>query len=291
MNIEQCENKNEYITTETKPSKSMDKLKLNEKQYSENNSSESKDIINTNINNFVALGFESVVLSAKNLIKIDKIINIILLFSLLLIPFLHNYYLFLLQITLKLFFVIFCNIDLDNVKNDSKEDIVYKSEVEPVLNIIKSSKKVLRRLTSSKVIDGKYAGGAGEFAKLIPCKVSQRLPFPFKTKSKVLVLKSKDESLFFLEDKLLLIVGDKIGVVDYLDIFFKVKKVQFMEKNKVPKDSKVIGKTWKYRNKNGTRDRRFKDNVEYPICLYGEFDVKSDFGLDISIIFSNPKDI
>ena len=73
--------------------------------------------------------------------------------------------------------------------------------------------------------------------------------------------------------------------------FFKVKKVQFMEKNKVPKDSKVIGKTWKYRNKNGTRDRRFKDNVEYPICLYGEFDVKSDFGLDISIIFSNPKDI
>ena len=64
-----------------------------------------------------------------------------------------------------------------------------------------------------------------------------------------------------------------------------------MEKNKVPKDSKIIGKTWKYRNKNGTRDRRFKDNVEYPICLYGECDLKSDFGVDISIIFSNPKDL
>lgn len=107
MKIEQYENKNEYITTETKPSKSKKKFKLNEKQYSENNCFESKYIINTNINNFVALGFDSVVLSATNFIKIDKIINIILLFSFLSIPFLCNYYLFLLPIILKLLFITF----------------------------------------------------------------------------------------------------------------------------------------------------------------------------------------
>lgn len=294
MNIEKYQNKNVgYVTTETKSLKHKKKLKLNEKKYSENNSSESKDIINTNINNFVALGFDSVVLSATNFIKIDKIINVIIILSALLVAFFQNhFYLFLLPIIFKFLFITFCRVDLDNIKNDYyKDDFIYKSKIEPILNIIKSSKKVWRRFSSSKVLDEKYAGGAGEFAKLVPCKVFKKIPFPFKTKANVCVLKCENESLFFLEDKLLILIGDNIGVVDYLDIFVKSKKIQFMEKNKVPKDSKIIGKTWKYRNKNGTRDRRFKDNVEYPICLYGECDLKSDFGVDISIIFSNPKDL
>lgn len=35
-------------------------------------------------------------------------------------------------------------------------------------------------------------------------------------------------------------------------------------------DTKVVGYTWKFVNKNGTRDKRFKDNKKIPIVEYGE---------------------
>ncbi|TDE35441.1 hypothetical protein E1B25_17530 [Antarcticimicrobium sediminis] len=37
-----------------------------------------------------------------------------------------------------------------------------------------------------------------------------------------------------------------------------------------PSDATMVGQTWKYVNKNGSPDRRFKDNRQLPICLFQE---------------------
>lgn len=294
MNTKTKSQKTEYITTEIKSPKRKKKLKLNEKKYSENNSFEIKKIVSTNINNLVPLGFEHLVLSAQKAIIIDRYINIF--FSILVIsiaflhlfnfPYLYSFYLLSLTVIFKILFEIFYRINLETNNIESPSSI-YQEKITPILKIIKSSKKIWRQLTTSEVIDRKYSSGASEFTKLENCSVSKYAPFPFKTKLEITTIKSSKEIVVFLPNKLLIIKGKNIGIIDYFDTFVDVKKIEFIEKNKVPKDSKIIGKTWKYRNKNGTRDRRFKNNVEYPICIYGKLELKSEFGLDLSIIFSN----
>jgi hypothetical protein len=46
----------------------------------------------------------------------------------------------------------------------------------------------------------------------------------------------------------------------------------------VPPDAIVVGQTWKYVNKKGGPDRRFKDNQQLPICLFDEIGMISNSG-------------
>lgn len=62
---------------------------------------------------------------------------------------------------------------------------------------------------------------------------------------------------------------------------------RFIEEEAVPKDAEVVGRTWKYVNKSGGPDRRFKNNRELPICLYGEIELRSESGLNTVLMFSN----
>ena len=62
---------------------------------------------------------------------------------------------------------------------------------------------------------------------------------------------------------------------------------RFIEREKVPKDAKVVDYTWQYVNKSGGPDKRFQNNKKIPICLYGEMEIKSATGLNTDIMFSN----
>ncbi|MES3016777.1 MAG: DUF4236 domain-containing protein [Bacteroidota bacterium] len=73
--------------------------------------------------------------------------------------------------------------------------------------------------------------------------------------------------------------------IDEIDII--LESVRFIESEKVPGDSKVIDQTWYKVNKNGSPDRRFRDNYQIPICQYGNIDMKSKTGLNESYMFSN----
>ncbi|MGB6152978.1 MAG: DUF4236 domain-containing protein, partial [Pricia sp.] len=56
---------------------------------------------------------------------------------------------------------------------------------------------------------------------------------------------------------------------------------------KIPKDSKVIDRTWAKVNKNGTPDKRFKGNYQIPVVKYGEIQLSTDTGLNEEYEFSN----
>lgn len=62
---------------------------------------------------------------------------------------------------------------------------------------------------------------------------------------------------------------------------------RFIEDERIPKDAQVIGQTRQYINKSGGPDRRFKNNRQMPVCLYGEIALTADSGLNTVIIFSN----
>lgn len=47
----------------------------------------------------------------------------------------------------------------------------------------------------------------------------------------------------------------------------------------MPKDGKIVGYTWNKTNKNGTPDKRFKDNYQIPIAAYGELSITTSNGV------------
>ena len=106
------------------------------------------------------------------------------------------------------------------------------------------------------------------------------LPF-LNAKHKALYFENKNGSDIYIYPGFISLFDDKksFGLVELneVDVFFK--ESPFMEEEGVPSDAKVVGKTWAKVNKNGTPDKRFKDNYEIPVVEYGELTFKSKGGV------------
>lgn len=83
--------------------------------------------------------------------------------------------------------------------------------------------------------------------------------------------------------------GYEFALVDLADLTIEFSTCRFFEDEGVPKDSKIVGKTWLKCNKDGSRDKRFVDNYEIPIVQYGELHIKSSSGINEVYMFSNPE--
>ena len=77
------------------------------------------------------------------------------------------------------------------------------------------------------------------------------------------------------------------GIIDLKNISFIYSDSNFIEEETVPSDSKNIGYTWKYCNKNGSPDRRYANNYQIPIQQYGEIAISSSEGLNEEFMISN----
>lgn len=79
----------------------------------------------------------------------------------------------------------------------------------------------------------------------------------------------------------------KFALVGFNELELTHSGVRFVETGTVPSDSKVIDRTWAKVNKNGSPDKRFKDNYQIPIVKYGEINLSSGTGLNEEYQFSN----
>lgn len=80
---------------------------------------------------------------------------------------------------------------------------------------------------------------------------------------------------------------NQFALIDIKDFQTTFSQQRFLEKGKIPSDTKVIDKTWAKVNKNGTPDKRFVGNYEIPIVRYGELEIKSNSGLNEMYAFSS----
>jgi hypothetical protein len=74
--------------------------------------------------------------------------------------------------------------------------------------------------------------------------------------------------------------------VRYGDLRITRETCRFVESERVFPDQEIVGTTWKYVNKNGGPDRRFRDNPQFPIVIYEELHIKTPGGLDEVYQFS-----
>ncbi len=82
----------------------------------------------------------------------------------------------------------------------------------------------------------------------------------------------------------------EFAIVGFHEIEITFGGSQFLEEEKIPSDTKVVGHTWAKVNKNGTPDKRFKDNYQIPIVLYGSLGFSTKSGLNEVYPFSNYED-
>lgn len=129
----------------------------------------------------------------------------------------------------------------------------------------------------------KAHAGANRSINRIPCTIKKGRPFYIKTNVDTVEIKLKKETLIILPDKVFVIRGKKVGLVDYKDFNISVSSSNFRENEKVPADARVVGTTWQYVNANGTPDRRYKNNRQIPICLYGTVRLYSAGGAGINV--------
>lgn len=69
------------------------------------------------------------------------------------------------------------------------------------------------------------------------------------------------------------------ALIDIRELQISAQGVGFHETEGVPRDAKVVGQTWAKTNKDGSPDRRFKDNFQIPICSYAQIAFRSQTGM------------
>lgn len=130
------------------------------------------------------------------------------------------------------------------------------------------------------VHDRKYHAGASSLVRRKTTFIRKAEPPYVKSNIETIAIGVGRQTLHFFPDRVLVYDSNGVGAVGYQELRINVKPSRFIEDGTPPHDAKVVDRTWKYVNKSGGPDRRFKDNRELPICLYDEISLSSQTGLN-----------
>lgn len=133
---------------------------------------------------------------------------------------------------------------------------------------------------SGKVHDRKYHAGASDLVRRKSTSIRKAEPPYVKTNIETIAVGVGRQTLHFFPDRVLVYDQNSVGAVGYQELRIDVGVMRFIESGSVPRDAEVVDRTWKYVNKSGGPDKRFKDNKELPICRYEEITLSSQTGLN-----------
>jgi hypothetical protein len=95
-------------------------------------------------------------------------------------------------------------------------------------------------------------------------------------------LHGRKRSVYFLPDRILIRDGKRYADMPYSACRAAGVPTRFIEHGTVPRDAVRVGTTWKYVNKGGGPDRRYKNNRQLPILQYGELTLSSASGFSFT---------
>lgn len=77
------------------------------------------------------------------------------------------------------------------------------------------------------------------------------------------------------------------ALIEYPELEMNVELSRYLEERSVPSDAEQVGKTWAKTNKDGSPDKRFRDNYEIPVMLYARLTLRTKSGLNEEYSVSN----
>ncbi|MDN3643747.1 DUF4236 domain-containing protein [Lutimonas halocynthiae] len=134
--------------------------------------------------------------------------------------------------------------------------------------------------------ESKINAGADNLVNRSVSKIGEGKPPWVKTNINIPVIVARGQSIYFMPDGLLVYDNKNVGFVEYSDLILEDGKTNFIEDDRVPKDAEISYYSWKYSNRNGGPDKRFKNNHQIPVCNYGTIIIKSTNGLFLYLMTS-----
>ena len=147
--------------------------------------------------------------------------------------------------------------------------------------------RIWRVVSERGVLDPKYMAGAGRLLEKRRATMVRASPKWVSTDVDVWQLVLGNQTLYFFPDRILISEGSGLGAVEYKELQIKADETRFIENSGVPPDAQVVGRTWRYTNRDGAPDRRFSYNPTIPIVLYAAIQLRSSTGMNLVLQASN----
>lgn len=135
--------------------------------------------------------------------------------------------------------------------------------------------------------DKKRHGASAELYERVPLRRYRDRPSWLVTTIDIPALRQATMALFFFPDFLLIKQQNSITALPYEEILLQYREKAFIEYEFMPRDARVIRRTWLHPNRDDSPDLRFKVNPEIPVMLYGELTISSYSGLHIRLLITN----
>ena len=119
-------------------------------------------------------------------------------------------------------------------------------------------------------------------------RISHENPAGFKSNTKNISLVCDDLNILFLPDALLLSKNKDMKILSYENLKIDLRVETFLEDpSDVGDDANVLGKAYLHQNKDGSADKRYKDNKELLEVEYGVLSMSKEQNPDLYIVFSD----
>jgi hypothetical protein len=145
-----------------------------------------------------------------------------------------------------------------------------------------SAHKLWRVMSSGNVqttYQYKVNSGASQIVKRLDARAGLGGPKRLATNIAVPSVTCGRQALHFLPDRLLVRDGRRFSDVAYASLNTSYGGERFIESGRVPSDGQQVDTTWRYVNVKGGPDRRFNNNRQLPVMLYGYIELASQGGL------------
>lgn len=245
-----------------------------------------EEIKNTeNINQLQDLEFIEIKSKIENLLKYNKITTFIIIISILFFNVFMMKLVLIIGIILKVFLHYKAKINIEyNFEDDTFETFNKRNSSWLLLNKSNMKWQILSQAFNKNL---KVNAGAERILKRGKLLIKSKIPWFLKSNIMPVILEIKNEKVLLLPDKILILRKNRIGVIKYENLDINTDYVDFIEDGIIPKDAKIVDYTWKFLNKNGSPDKRYKNNKKLPICKYGKITITSPEGINLEFQISN----
>lgn len=169
--------------------------------------------------------------------------------------------------------------------SDANASKKYENLITSIKSMSTAQKKWLLQ-SKAEVFDSKYHAGAGHLVNRKLFSIGKDIDRYIKTNIEIYAVKLEHKIIFFFPDRLIIKRDGQYGIISYKNLNLDAISYRFIEDQAVPSDGKIVDKTWKYVNKKGGPDRRFKDNKQIPVLEYELLTMSSNSGLNEQLVFS-----
>lgn len=130
---------------------------------------------------------------------------------------------------------------------------------------------------------------ADKFVNRTPVKLEIGSSAIIKSKYQALVLGNANGEDIYIYPGFVMMrsQGQDFALIDVRELVLELKRTQFFEEEQIPSDSEVVGYTWAKTNRDGSPDRRFRDNYQIPVVQYAQLWIRSPTGLQEAYLLSN----